>query len=65
MAGAIVELVVLGLKKGVDVMIDGPHKTILEENFAETNCRPGCHAIYMGTPEEQPDILYLIAGECK
>lgn len=65
MSGVIVELVVLGLKEGVDVRTDGLHKTILEENFDETNRRPGCHAIYMGIPEEQPGILYLIAGECR
>jgi hypothetical protein len=65
MSGPVVELVVMRLKKGVNVMEDGPSKTILEECMAETNCRPGCHATYMGVAKEQPDMVYLIAGECK
>lgn len=65
MSAAIVELVILDLKEGVNVMEEGPSKTTLDGTVAETNRRPGCHANYLGIPEEKPGVLYIIAGEDK
>ncbi|KAL1854464.1 hypothetical protein Daus18300_011385 [Diaporthe australafricana] len=61
MSGAVVELVVLALKEGVDLTEDGLYKDAMGLCMSETNRRPGCHAIYRGTSEEQPGYMYLIA----
>lgn len=62
MSGLCVELVVLRVKEGVS-LFEGTGKTKFDRCVNDTNSRPGCHAHYVGMPEELPGTVYIIAGE--